>query len=103
MQSNPAEIPPDHPLVTATSNAIAAETGTNPGVYPAHVASDIRFPIRCLGAATVGFGTLGGNFYGRNEWVDAGDMHRATRVIIRIVSSWADQVSHGDSWHLPDG
>ncbi|MDE0290321.1 MAG: M20/M25/M40 family metallo-hydrolase [bacterium] len=103
VQSNPAEIPPDHPLVVATTRAIATETGTIPGVYPAHVASDIRFPIRCLSAATVGFGALGGNFYGPNEWVDAGDMHRATRAIIRIVSAWADRVSHGDSWHLPNG
>ena len=103
VQSNPAEIPPDHPLVAATTRAIATETGTTPGVYPALVASDIRFPIRCLNAATVGFGALGGNFYGPNEWVDAGDMHRATRAIIRIVSAWADRVSHGDSWHLPNG
>ena len=95
MRSNPAEIPPDHPLVAATTSAIAAETGVTPGLYPAHVASDIRFPIRCLEAATVGFGALGGNFYGPNEWVDAADMHRATRVLVRIVSSWADQARGG--------
>lgn len=97
-RSNPAEIPPDHPLVAATTSAIAAETGVTPGLYPAHVASDIRFPIRCLEAATVGFGALGGNFYGPNEWVDAGDMHRATGVLVRIVSSWADQASGGTPW-----
>ena len=90
--SNPAEIPPDHPLVTATTRAITTGTGTTTGVYPAHVASDIRFAIRCLGIATVGFGTLAGNFYGHNEWVNAEDMHQATRVIIRIVSAWADRV-----------
>ncbi len=98
LQSNPAEIPPDHPLVTATASAIAIETGITPGVYPAHVASDIRFPIRCLTAATVGFGALAGNFYGPNEWVDSVDMHRATRVIIRIVSDWAEQATTGDPW-----
>ena len=91
VQSNPAEIPSDHPIVAATTEAIATETGTTPTLYPAHVASDIRFPIRCLNAATVGFGALAGNFYGPNEWVDAADMHRATRVIVRIVSAWADQ------------
>lgn len=68
-------------------------------MYPAHVASRIR----CLGAATVGFDALGRDFYGPNEWVDALDTHRATRVMIRIVSSWADRVSRGDSWHLTDG
>ncbi len=98
MRSNPAEVPVDHPLVTATTEAISAETGITPGVYPAHVASDIRFPIRCLNAATVGFGALAGNFYGPNEWVDGQDMHRATRVTIRIVSAWADQATTGRAW-----
>ena len=98
LQSNPAEIPPDHPLVTATMSAIAAETANTPRLYPAHVASDIRFPIRCLNAATVGFGALGGNFYGPNEWVDAADMHRSTRVLVRIVSDWADQTTAGSPW-----
>ena len=98
VQSNPAEIPPHHPIVAATTEAIATETGTTPTLYPAHVASDIRFPIRCLNAATVGFGALAGNFYGPNEWVDTEDMHRATRVIVRIVSAWADQAITVHPW-----
>ena len=98
LRSNPAEIPPVHPLVAATASAITIETGVTPALYPAHVASDIRFPIRCLNAATVGFGALGGNFYGPNEWVDGADMHRATRVLVRIVSDWADQVRRGTPW-----
>ncbi len=98
IRSNPAEIPPSHPLVAATTRGIAAETGTEPGLYPAHVASDIRFPIRCLGAPTVGFGARAGNFYGPNEWVDAEDMHRATRVIIRVVSAWAHHATTGQPW-----
>ena len=98
LQSNPAEIPADHPLVRATASAIAVETGITPDLYPAHVASDIRFPIRCLNAAAVGFGALGGNFYGPNEWVDTADMHRATRVLVRIVSDWADQAAAGSPW-----
>ena len=98
LRSNPAEMPTDHPLVGATTEAIAKETGVKPTLYPAHVASDIRFPIRCLNAATVGLGALAGNFYGPNEWVDAADMHRATRVIVRIVSEWADQAAAGQPW-----
>ncbi len=98
LRSNPAEIPAGHPLSAATARAITAETGKTPGVYPSHVASDIRFPIRISGAATVGFGALGGNFYGPNEWVDADDLHRATRVIIRIVSAWAAGARSGNSW-----
>lgn len=83
LRSNPAEVPPDHPLVGLTARAVRSETGVAPRVYPAHVASDIRFPIRCLGAPTVGLGALAGNFYGPDEWVDSEDMHRATRVLVR--------------------
>ena len=98
VRSNPAEVPSGHPLVGLTAGAVRAETGAAPGVYPAHVASDIRFPIRCLGAPTVGFGALAGNFYGPDEWVDAEDMHRATRVLVRIVSAWAEEVTGGRPW-----
>ena len=98
VRSNPAEVPADHPLVGLTARAVRAETGASPRVYPAHVASDIRFPIRCLGAPAVGFGARAGNFYGPDEWVDAEDMHRATRVLVRIVSAWADEVTDGRPW-----
>lgn len=98
VRSNPAEVPSDHPLAGLTAQAVRAETGDSPRVYPAHVASDIRFPIRCLGAPAVGFGALAGNFYGPDEWVDADDMHRATRVIVRIVSAWAGHVTGGRPW-----
>lgn len=98
VRSNPAEVPSGHPLVDLTARAVRAETGAAPRIYPAHVASDIRFPIRCLGAATVGFGALAGNFYGPDEWVDAEDMHRATRVLIRIVSAWAGHLTDGRPW-----
>ena len=98
VRSNPAEIPSDHPLVDLTARAIAAENGATPGAYPAHVASDIRFPIRCLNTPTVGLGALAGNFYGPNEWVDTYDMHRATRVLIRVVSAWSDRAMSGSPW-----
>ena len=98
VRSNPAEIASGHPLVDFTTRAIRAETGVTPSAYPAHVASDIRFPIRCLGAATVGFGALAGNFYGPDEWVDAEDMHRATRVIVRVVSAWAGDITDREPW-----
>lgn len=98
VRSNPAEVPSGHPLTDLTVRAVYAETGAAPQVYPAHVASDIRFPIRCLGAASVGFGALAGNFYGPDEWVDTEDMHRATRVICRIVSAWTEHVTDGRPW-----
>ena len=72
LRSNPAEVPADHPLAGLTARAVRAETGAAPRVYPAHVASDIRFPIRCLGAPAVGLGARAGNFYGPDEWVGRG-------------------------------
>lgn len=98
LQSNPAEIPAGHPLAAAAAEAVAAETGQAPGAYPSHVASDIRFPIRCLGAPAVGFGALAGGFYGPDEWVDAEDMHRATRVLVRIAAAWAGRAAAGQPW-----
>ena len=74
LQSNPAEIPVDHPLVRATTSAIAVETGITPDLYPASA-------------------PWSGNFYGPNEWVGTTDMHRATRVLVRIASAWADQTT----------
>ena len=38
------------------------------------------------------------NFYGPDEWVDAEDMHRATRVIVRVVSAWAGDITDREPW-----
>jgi acetylornithine deacetylase len=54
--TQPAEVPPDHPLFQAVSTCIAAVTGVPPEPYCAHAASDIRLPLLYAGIPAVGFG-----------------------------------------------
>ena len=84
LRANPASMEPDEPLAGWVEQAMAA-SGERPDRYHGHVASDIRFPIRCLGAPCVGFGALGGGFYGPNEWVEVDSMRRTTEVLVRTI------------------
>lgn len=68
--------------------SIANITGQEPKSYPNHYAGDIRYPIRLLGVPAYGIGSLGGNFYGPNEWVDVDDLVRLTAVLIDTVEGW---------------
>ena len=36
-----------------------------------------------------GIGSLGGNFYGPNEWVDVDDLVRLVAVLIQTHAGWA--------------
>ncbi|NKB87079.1 MAG: M20/M25/M40 family metallo-hydrolase [Acidobacteria bacterium] len=70
-------------------DAIGDVTGTPPNAYPNHYAGDIRYPIRLLDAPAFGIGSLGGNFYGPNEWVDEDDLVRLVAVIVETMHRWA--------------
>jgi len=70
--------------------AIEGVTGRAPDAYPNHYAGDIRYPIRLLGVPAYGIGSLGGGFYGPNEWIDVDDLVRLTAVCIQTLSGWAD-------------
>ena len=63
--------------------------GKAPKSYPNHYAGDIRYPIRLLGVPAYGIGSLGGNFYGPNEWVDIDDLVKLTAVLVDTVEGWA--------------
>lgn len=78
------ESPASHELRAA----IERITGTAPRPYRNHYAGDIRFPIRILQSPAFGIGSLGGDFYGPNEWVDEDDLVRLTAVIIETVIAW---------------
>ena len=67
------------------SGAIEASGEPRPRGYPGHAASDIRFPIRVAGIPAVGFGALGGGFYGPDEWVDLPSVQRTTDALVRSV------------------
>jgi acetylornithine deacetylase len=67
------------------SAALIRRTGAAPGDYRWHSASDIRFPIRCLGVPSVGFGALAGGFYGPGEWVDLASLEASIDVLTDVL------------------
>ena len=82
LRANPAETGWTDSLATELRSAVARVTGREPVRYADHLASDIRFPIRLQGAASLGIGSLGGNFYGPDEWVDLDDLVRLVAVLV---------------------
>lgn len=88
-RSNPGAVPWDNPRCQVLRSAIEEVTGRAPSSYPNHYAGDIRFPIRLLGTPAFGIGSLAGNFYGPNEWVDMDDLVSMVAVLILTVSRWA--------------
>ncbi|WP_027076035.1 M20 family metallopeptidase [Maribacter antarcticus] len=69
-------------------NSITEITGKAPTAYPNHYAGDIRYPIRLLGVPAYGIGSLGGNFYMPNEWVDIDDLVKLVAVLVDTIGNW---------------
>lgn len=88
-RTNPGLAPWDSAHSRALREAIAEVTGRWPDAYPNHYAGDIRYPIRLLDAEAYGIGSLGGNFYGPNEWVDVDDLLNLVGVIVQTVTAWS--------------
>ena len=82
LRANPAETAWNDSLAVELRSAVAGITGREPVPYADHLASDIRFPMRLWGAASLGIGSLGGNFYGPDEWVDLDDLVRLVAVLV---------------------
>lgn len=89
-RTNPGEAAWDAEESRVLRDAIENSTGRAPDAYPNHYAGDIRYPIRLLGVPAYGIGSVGGNFYGPNEWVDVDDLVTLTAVLIQTMSGWAD-------------
>jgi acetylornithine deacetylase/succinyl-diaminopimelate desuccinylase-like protein len=85
----------DGPYVRAFTDCVAAVTGKAPTVWPAHTASDIRYPLLYANAATVGFGPRAGNFGGPDEWLDIDDFLRATTVLTILTARWCGTTAVG--------
>ncbi len=86
-----AEVKLDHPLWTATSEAVRLGTGQAPEINPLHTSSDIRNPMVQSGIPCVGLGPLCGDLTqngGRDEWVDAEDYARGVGVIALLIALW---------------
>lgn len=87
-RTNPGEADWEAPVSLALRDAIEDVTGRAPDSYPNHYAGDIRYPIRLLGVPAYGIGSIGGNFYGPNEWVDIDDLVRLVAVLVQTISAW---------------
>ena len=89
-RTNPGKANWDSPESLVLRDAIEGVTGRAPAAYPNHYAGDIRYPIRLLGVPAYGIGSLGGGFYGPNEWVDIDDLVRLTAVCIHTIAGWSE-------------
>jgi len=87
--TNPGAVDWDSPYCLGLREAITGITGHAPTAYENHYAGDIRFPIRLLGVPAFGVGSIGGNFYGPDEWVDEDDLVRLVAVVIDTTRNWS--------------
>lgn len=87
--TNPGAVDWDSPYCLGLREAISGITEREPSAYGNHYAGDIRFPIRLLGVPAFGVGSIGGNFYGPDEWVDEDDLVRLAAVVIDTTRNWA--------------
>lgn len=88
-RTNPGEAKWDGRESQVLRTSISEITGKVPKSYPNHYAGDIRYPIRLLDVPAYGIGSLGGNFYGPNEWVDIDDLVKLTAVLVGTVEGWS--------------
>jgi acetylornithine deacetylase len=86
--TNPGAADWEAPESKVLRNAIGDVTGVSPSAYPNHYAGDIRYPIRMLDVPAYGIGSIGGNFYLPNEWVDIDDLVRLVAVLIQTMNGW---------------
>lgn len=95
-RTNPGAADWNSPVSRVLRESIESVTGRAPDAYPNHYAGDIRYPIRLLGVPAYGIGSLGGNFYGPNEWVDVDDLVNLVAVLVRTMTGWS-ALSPGES------
>lgn len=86
--TNPGAADWDAPESKVLRAAIEDVTGKDPTAYPNHYAGDIRYPIRLLDVPAYGIGSIGGNFYLPDEWVDIDDLVRLVAVLIQTMNGW---------------
>lgn len=89
-RTNPGKADWNAAVSQVLRNSIADVKGKPPAAYPNHYAGDIRYPIRLLGVPAYGIGSLGGGFYGPNEWVDVDDLVKLVAVIVQTLGGWSE-------------
>ncbi len=90
-RTNPGAADWDAPESRVLRESIEGVTGRAPEAYPNHYAGDIRYPIRLLDVPAYGIGSIGGNFYGPNEWVDVDDLINLVAVLVQTLSGWGER------------
>lgn len=88
LMANPGDTDPDGDFARTFVSCLETTTGQTPRVWPAHTASDIRYPILYANAPTVGFGPRAGNFGGPDEWLDVDDFLRAVQCLALLIIRW---------------
>ena len=86
--TNPGAADWEAPESKILRSAITDIKGQAPTAYPNHYAGDIRDPIRLLGVPAYGIGSLGGNFYMPDEWVDIDDLVKLVAVLVDTITGW---------------
>ncbi|GAB5554950.1 MAG: hypothetical protein Sapg2KO_45410 [Saprospiraceae bacterium] len=86
--TNPGAADWDAPESKVLRAAITEVMGEAPTAYPNHYAGDIRYPIRLLDVPAYGIGSIAGNFYLPDEWVDVDDLVRLVAVLMDTMNGW---------------
>jgi len=85
----PAEIPPDHPIVSTVSQKFALVTGKQPQVTGRQGAADTRYLIKYGNTPTVIFGPgLTEQMHATDEWVDINNLITATKILSLTIMDW---------------
>ena len=85
----PAEIPPDHPIVKMVSQKFAFVCGQEPQITGRQGAADTRYLIKYANTPTVIFGPgLTEQMHANNEWVDIDNLITATQTVALTILEW---------------
>lgn len=86
---DPAEIPPDHPIVTTLSRRFKGVVGEEPQITGRQGAADTRYLIKYGNTPTAIFGPgLTEQMHANNEWVNLDDVVTATKIIALTIMDW---------------
>ncbi len=86
---DPAEISPDHPIVTTVSEKFGVVLRREPQVTGRQGAADTRYLIKYGNTPTLIFGPgLTEQMHATNEWVDTNDVVAATKIMALTVMEW---------------
>jgi acetylornithine deacetylase len=86
---DPAEIPPQHPIVLSLSEKFRQVMARDPEITGRQGAADIRYLIKYGQTPTVIFGPgLTEQMHANNEWVDTDDLVDATKILALTILDW---------------